>query len=100
VPSFGADATVLQALAPVTGRAGMEVALEAGALRAALSPARIRQLEAVMAQVAPEPEPIRPTSATLRDFAEVGRCRLTQGYPRFISALKLNCDETALHFRA
>jgi hypothetical protein len=78
----------------------MEVALEAGALRAALSPARIRQLEAVMAQVAPEPEPIRPTSATLRDFAEVGRCRLTQGYPRFISALKLNCDETALHFRA
>ena len=51
LPPFGAEATALQALAPVPGRASMEISFRAGALRAALSPARMRQLEAVAAQM-------------------------------------------------
>jgi hypothetical protein len=47
LPSFGARATVLQALAPVPGRASLDVTFTANALRAAVSPRRIDQLVAI-----------------------------------------------------
>ena len=55
LPEFGGNATMLQALAPVEGHAAMEVTFVAGALRAAVSPARLEQLYAVMAQVTSSP---------------------------------------------
>ena len=42
IPAFGARATALQALAPVSGRAGLEVTFDADAVRVALSPAASR----------------------------------------------------------
>ena len=52
IPAFGANATILQALAPVPGHAETEMTLDAGALRVAVSPAKVRQLDAVVAQLA------------------------------------------------
>ena len=51
LPPFGAEATALQALAPVHGHGSMEIAFNAGALRVAVSPSRLRQLDAVAAQM-------------------------------------------------
>ena len=51
LPPFGAEATALQALAPVHGHESMEIAFNAGALRVAVSPSRLRQLDAVAAQM-------------------------------------------------
>ena len=51
LPPFGAEATALQALAPVHGHESMEIAFNAGALRVAVSPSRLRQLDAIAAQM-------------------------------------------------
>ena len=51
LPPFGAEATALQALAPVHGHGSMAIAFNAGALRVAVSPSRLRQLDAVAAQM-------------------------------------------------
>ena len=51
LPPFGAEATALQALAPVHGHESTEIAFNAGALRVAVSPSRLRQLDAVAAQM-------------------------------------------------
>ena len=51
LPPFGAEATALQALAPVHGHESMAIAFNAGALRVAVSPSRLRQLDAVAAQM-------------------------------------------------
>ena len=51
LPPFGAEATALQALAPVHGHASMAIAFNAGALRVAVSPSRLRQLDAIAAQM-------------------------------------------------
>ena len=42
LPPFGAEATALQALAPVHGHESMEISFNAGALRVAVSPSRLR----------------------------------------------------------
>ena len=51
LPPFGAEATALQALAPVHGHESMEISFNAGALRVAVSPSRLRQLDAIAAQM-------------------------------------------------
>ena len=51
LPPFGAEATALLALAPVHGHESMEIAFNAGALRVAVSPSRLRQLDAIAAQM-------------------------------------------------
>ena len=51
LPPFGAEATALQALAPVHGHESMEIGFNAGALRVAVSPSRLRQLDAIAAQM-------------------------------------------------
>ena len=51
LPPFGAEATALQALAPVHGHDSMDISFNAGALRVAVSPSRLRQLDAIAAQM-------------------------------------------------
>ena len=51
LPPFGAEATALQALAPVHGHESMEISFNAGALRVAVSPSRLRQLDSIAAQM-------------------------------------------------
>ena len=71
IPAFGARATALQALAPVSGRAGLEVTFDADAVRVALSPRRVAQLLSVVANVsATAPAPAGRLAAA-RDDASV-----------------------------
>jgi vacuolar protein sorting-associated protein 13A/C len=68
IPAFGARATALQALAPVSGRAGLEVTFDADAVRVALSPHRVAQLLSVVANVsATAPAPAGRPAAALDD---------------------------------
>ena len=70
IPAFGARATALQALAPVSGCAGLEVTFDADAVRVALSPRRVAQLLSVVANVsATAPAPAGRLAA--RDDASV-----------------------------